>query len=370
MPETPHAVLTHHWLVRMRGGEKVLAALAKLVPGAPIYTVVHDRRGFSADAFAGHTIHTSWLQALPGARRHYARLLPLLPHAARSLRLPEADVVICSDAAIAKAMTPHRRSRVICYCHSPMRYVYEPEISQQYQETLPRPLRRFWPGVVARARAADEAAAERVDRFIANSQHVAARIQRAYGRESDVVYPPVELPDAPSTAPREPFYLCVGYHTRYKRLDLAIEACRMLGRKLVVIGDGPEVSPLRAAVERGPLREGFAVEWRGWLEPEQIADYYRRAAALLFPGEEDFGIVPVEAMGHGCPVIAYGVGGAAESVIDGETGVMFQEATAESLAGAMQRADGLRFDPAAMHARMQRFSYARFEREMRGILFP
>lgn len=353
------AVLTHHWLVRVRGGEKVLEALAELLPDAPIYTLVHDVAGMAGSPLARHTVHTSCLQYLPGATRHYPKLLPLLPWAARRVRLPPVDLVLCSDAAIAKAMTPNRDSKVVCYCHSPMRYIWD--LSDEYRRSLPRVLRPLWSPLCRRVREADRRAAQRVDVFVANSRHVADRIRRHYGREAVVVHPPVDVPFAPATGPRDDVYLCVGYHTPYKRLDLAVAACRKLGRKLVVIGDGPDVPRLRPTA--GPL-----ITWLGWQEPDVISDYYRRAAALLFPGEEDFGIVPVEAMGHGCPVIAYGVGGATETVIDSQTGVWFGEQTPDCLAEAMLRCEQTRFDAEALHRHAQRFSKARFLQEMRAML--
>ena len=222
-------------------------------------------------------------------------------------------------------MPPDERSKLVCYCHSPMRYVWEDEISREYCATLPAPLRPLWRPLVARLQQADHRAAQRVDQFVANSRHVAARIQRHYGRDALVVHPPVDLPPAPVTQPREDFYLCVGHHVPYKRLDLAVEACRQLGRRLVVIGSGPDVARLRP-------RSGERVTWLGWQTTEAIYDHYRRARALLFPGEEDFGIVPVEAMAHGCPVIAFGVGGATETVVPGETGLLFDEQTADCAA--------------------------------------
>jgi glycosyltransferase involved in cell wall biosynthesis len=358
------AVLTHHWLVRVRGGEKVLEALCELLPGAPLYTLVHDpevRLGSTAPAI------TSLLQHLPGAKRHYPKLLPLMPLAARRLKLPPVELVVCSDAAIAKAMTPDPRSKVVCYCHSPMRYVWEKVMAREYGRRLPWALRPGWGLFASYVRRADYHAAQRVDQFVANSKHVAARIQRHYGRDSVVVHPPVDLPDAPATAPREDFYLCVGYHVPYKRLDLAVEACGRLRRRLVVIGDGPDVERIAAERKRDPQRFQH-VEFLGWQGPAVINDHYRRAAALLFPGEEDFGIVPVEALAHGCPVIAYGVGGATETVVDGETGVLFEPQNADALIAAMQRAAAIRFDPAALHARVQRFGRPRFLREMRDVL--
>lgn len=353
------AVLTHHWLVRVRGGEKVLEACADLVPGAPIYTLVHDTVGMAGSPLERHPIHTSWLQRIPGAARHYPKLLPLLPAAARSIHLPPVDLVLCSDAAIAKAMTPAPASVVVCYCHSPMRYVWD--LAKDYGRTLPLPLRPLWSPLGIRLRRADRAAADRVDVFIANSRHVAERIRRHYEREAVVVHPPVDLPESPAAGPRSEELLCVGYHTRYKRLDLAVAAARKLGRKLVVIGEGPDVRAL-------DLHHAPHVELRGWCGREEIAAALRSAAALLFPGEEDFGIVPVEAIAHGCPVVAYGVGGATETVVPGESGVWFMEQTTDALVEAVERCERMRFNPVAMHTYAQRFSRSRFLAELRAVI--
>jgi glycosyltransferase involved in cell wall biosynthesis len=304
-------------------------------------------------------VNTSFLQHIPGAKRHYPKLLPLLPLAARRIKLPPVDLVVCSDAAIAKAITPASRSKVVCYCHSPMRYVWD--LCETYRATLPVFLRPLWRPLARRVRGADRRAAQRVDQFVANSRHVADRIRRHYGRDSVVVHPPVDLPPKPATGPREDFYLCVGHHVAYKRLDLAVEACRKLGRKLVVIGEGPDV-------QRYENLSNPDIEFLGWQPGEVIRDHYRRARALLFPGEEDFGIVPVEAMSHGCPVIAYGVGGATESVIDGQTGVWFAEQTVDCLAAGIERLETMSFDSVVLRAHTQRFSRARFLQQMRQVL--
>lgn len=356
------AVLTHHWLVRRRGGDKVLEALAELLPDAPVYTLVHDPAGMAGSPLESRPIHTSFLQHIPGARRHYAKLLQLAPWAARRITLPKVDLVVCSDAAVAKAMTPHAASVVVCYCHSPMRYVYDDVIRAQYARSLPLIARPYWRWVTRAVRAADERAARRVDLFVANSRHVAERIRRWYGRDSVVVYPPVDVPEAPPVeTKREDFYLCVGHHVPYKRLDLAIDACRVLGRRLIVIGDGPAFR----SIDR--RRDGH-VECLGWQPDDVVAEHYRRARGLLYPGEEDFGIIPVEAMGAGCPVIAYGVGGAAETVIPRETGVLFTPQTTDALVNAMLDAEQATFRPAVMHTAAQRFSRARFLREMRAVM--
>ena len=275
------------------------------------------------------------------------------------MRLPPVDLVLCSDAALAKAMSADPRSKVVCYCHSPARYIWD--LADEYRDTLPRLLRPLWGPLCRRLQAADRVAAQRVDLFIANSRHVAARIHRHYARDAVVIHPPVELPDTPPTQPREDYYLCVGYHVPYKRLDLAIAACRQLGRRLVVIGDGPDVRRI------DPVRDSH-VQWLGWQSAPVIREHLARARALLFPGEEDFGIVPVEAMAHGCPVVAYAVGGATETVVPDRTGVWFEQQTVGGLAEAMQRCERMTFDAQELHAHAQQFGRARFVRELRQAL--
>lgn len=354
------AVLTHHWMVRERGGEKVLRAFRHLLPEAPIYTLVHDSREMVVGA-DWPAIHSSWLQRLPRATRWYPNYLPLMPAAARSVRLPEVDLVLCSDAAIAKAMRPHARSRVVCYCHSPIRYVWEPALRAQYAAAMPAWKRWLFLAATERVRRADAAAAERVDQFVANSHHVAARIKRCYGRECVVVHPPVELPAQPATEPRGDAYLCVGQHVPYKRLDLAVDACVRLGRRLVVVGDVPRTYAAQ-------LRECPLIELHAWQSREALDQHYRAARALLFPGEEDFGIVPVEAIANGCPVIAYGVGGATETVVGGMSGVHFSVQTVDAVVDAIERFEALTFDPAAMFEAAQRFGLPRFLEELRAVL--
>lgn len=363
-PEQPAAftgsvVLTHHWLVRRRGGEKVLESLAALFPQCPIYTLVCRRAGLPESPLLRHPIHTSPLQWLPGAGRHYPKLLPLMPWAARAVRLPPVDLVLCSDAGLAKAMRAAPQSRVVCYCHSPMRYAWD--LSDDYQRAVPALLRPAWPHLCRWLRGVDRQAAQRVDLFIANSRHVAQRIQRNYGKSAVVIHPPVEVPPEPWTAPREDFLLCVGHHVPYKRLDLAVAAARLTGRKLVVIGDGPDL----AGIDRATAPH---VEVLGWQPDDVVRNHLRRAAALLFPGEEDFGMVPVEAMAYGCPVIAYGVGGACETVVNNRTGILFTEQSAECLAEALQFLAWTHFDPVELHTHALRFNEARFHTQMLAVL--
>lgn len=358
-PLNRSAALSHHWLVRRRGGEKVLEAIGELLPEAPVYTLVHDADGMRESPLSNRPIHSSVLQWLPGITRLYPKLLPLLPWAARRMKLPPVDLVVCSDAAIAKAMTPQANTRVVCYCHSPMRYVWD--LADEHRQTLPAPLRPLWGPLCRRLQRADRVAAQRIDVFVANSRHVADRIRRHYDRPATIVHPPVDLPAEPVTDAREDFYLCVGYHTPYKRLDLAVSACAAHRQQLVVIGTGPDL-------DRLDLKRQPNVRVLGWQPDQVVRDHLRRARALLFPGEEDFGIVPVEAMAHGCPVIAYGVGGATETVVPDETGVLFAEQSVDAVVAAMERCATLSLNPVAMHERMQRFSRPRFLTEMRDVL--
>lgn len=355
------AVLTHHWLVRVRGGEKVLEGLAELLPESPIYTLVHDPDGLDESPLRQREVRASWLRFIPGIRRHYPNFLPLMPLAARQMSLPPVDLVVCSDAGIAKAMQPHPRSKLVCYCHSPIRYVWEPVLRQEYARRLPAYKRGPFALATRIVRRADARAARRVDLFVANSRHVAKRIERHYGARPIVVHPPVELPPEPATGPREDFYLCVGYHVPYKRLDLAVNACQRLGRRLVIIGEGPDVAHVQSM--------GLSnVECLGWQPVDVVLDHYRRARGLLFPGEEDFGIVPVEAMGHGCPVIGYGVGGATETVVHAQTGVLFEEQSVAALVEAIKFSEFIEFDPTELHAHAQQFSRGRFLMNMRTVL--
>lgn len=350
------AVLTHHWLVRRRGGERVLEAFRDLCPNAPLYTLVYDESAFENP---WSHVRTSVLQKIPGAVRIYPSLLPLMPCAARRIKLPPVDLVLCSDAALAKCMTPHPRSLVVCYCHSPMRYVWD--LFDQYRRTIPAALRPLWSLLAPRLRRADERAAARVDLFIANSRHVADRIRRHYHRDSTVIHPPVDLPSRPVTTPRADFYLCLGHHVPYKRLDLAVDACEKLERLLIVIGDGPDVRRLSAQPRRN-------VHFLGSQPDHVVRDHLSRARGLLFPGEEDFGIVPVEAIAHGCPVVAFALGGATETVVPGESGVWFDSQSVDALAHAVLRLESSNFDPVLMWNRSQSFRRDRFLRQLHDLV--
>jgi len=358
--------LVHDWLTGMRGGEKCLEVFGEIFPDAPIYTLVH-RRGSVSAAIERHPIRTSFIQRAPFGRSRYQRYLPLYPVAVERFDLRGYDLVLSSSHAVAKGVVVHPGTRHVCYCHTPMRYVWA-----AYEDYFGGGRYRFplsWALTCAATwlRTWDAVTAARVDRFIANSRNVAARIARYYGRRATVVHPWVDTllftPDP--HLPREDFYLVVSALVPYKRLDLALAAAGRLKRRLVVIGSGVE----RRRLERAA---GSRATFLGWQEPAALVDALRRARALLFPGEEDFGIVPLEAMACGTPVVAYGAGGALETVVDGETGVLFGAQSVDSIVDAMERVERGAFAAAACRRRALAFSRevfrARIEAELASAL--
>jgi glycosyltransferase involved in cell wall biosynthesis len=321
------------------------------------------RRGSVSAAIERHRIHVSPLQRLPVALTQYRRYLPLYPFAVEQFDLDRYDLVISSSHCAAKSAIRAGRARHLCYCFSPMRYAWDQFDAYFGTERVGRAASRlFYRPILARLARWDAATAARADRFVAISRHVAGRIARYYNREASIVYPPVDTAFyRPAAVPPESHFLIVSALVPYKRIDLAVEACRMIGASLRIVGDGPE----RARLER---QAGGAVEFLGPLTDEQIRDEYRRALAVLLPGEEDFGIVPVEAQACGRPVVALGRGGALETVIDGETGVLFPEPTAPSLAAALQRAADLRVDGARLRAHAEQFSRERYVQQMQETI--
>ncbi|MEQ1574798.1 MAG: glycosyltransferase [Vicinamibacterales bacterium] len=357
--------LVHDWLTGMRGGEKVLEALCELYPDADILTLVH-RRGSVSAAIEGHHIATSFIQRMPLATTHYRRYLPLFPFAIEQLDLDPYELVISSSHCVAKAVVAPGRARHLCYCHSPMRYAWDQFDAYFGPERVGALASRwFYRPMLARLARWDASTAHRVHRFLANSQFIAGRIRRYYNRDSTVVYPPVDTaffhplsaPDpADSIAQRRgesrSDFLVVSALVPYKRIELAIDACARAGARLRIIGDGPD----RVALER---RAGPSIEFLGSCSNERIRDEYRAASAVILPGEEDFGIVPVEAQACGTPVVALGRGGACETVVDGDTGILVTEATAEAFAGALSRAASTRWDAARIRTNAERFSRQR-----------
>jgi glycosyltransferase involved in cell wall biosynthesis len=354
--------LVHDWLTGMRGGEKVLAELCALFPEAPVYTLVH-REGAAPEIERGRRVVTSMLQRLPFGRTHHRYYLPLFPAAARSLRLEgPLDLVISSSHAAAKAVRVPAGARHVCYCHSPMRYVWD-DHGDYFSFGRSRYARRAalapWRSALRRW---DRAAADGVDLFVANSEYVRGRVRALYGRDAVVVYPPVDTEFfTPSDAARDDAALAVSALVPYKRVDLAVRAFSRSGRRLLVAGSGTE----RRALERVA---GPSVEFLGAVSDERLRDLYRTSRLLVFPGREDFGLVPVEAQACGLAVVAFGEGGALETVVDGRTGVLFGEQTVDALDGGLARAEATTFDPAALRANALRFSRERFRREILAVL--
>ena len=354
--------LIHDWLTGMRGGEKVLEVLCDLYPGADIFTLVHDR-GSVSPRIERHRIETSFVQWLPFARTHYRRYLPLFPFAIEQFDLDPYDLVLSSSHCAAKAVVPAGRARHLCYCHSPMRYAWD-QFDAYFGPARVGPVASRWVyrPMLARLARGDAATSARVHRFVANSAHVAGRIRRYYNREATIVHPPVDTvfyhPDDSTPASH---FLIVSALVPYKRIELAMSACERAGADLRIAGDGPDRRRLES-------RAGKHVQFLGRLTDEEIRREYRAAQAVLLPGEEDFGIVPVEAQACGRPVVALGRGGALETVIDGETGVLFEEPTVEALAAALGRVARLDFDGARIRAHAERFSRDRHEHHMRAVI--
>ena len=354
-------VLAHDWLTGMRGGEKVLEALCRILPAADLVTLVHVR-GSVSPVIEHRSIRTSIIQRLPLPGRFYRHYLPLFPAAIEGFDLDEADIVISTSHCAAKAVVPTGRAVHLCYCHSPMRYGWDqfdwyfgPERLGRAGTALVRP-------VLAWLARWDRATAHRVDRFLANSQYVAGRIARYYNRQATVLYPPVDTDYfTPGDAGPESYFLVVSALVPYKRLDIAIRAAGLLNARLKIVGQGPDVDRLRALA-------GPAVEFVGPLGAEDLREAYRGATALVMPGEEDFGIAPVEAMACGRPVVAFGRGGARETVLSGVTGVLVDRSTPEAFAEAMAGIDRQGFDSARLRTHAETFGAARFDAAFRSVL--
>ena len=357
--------LLHYWLTNVRGGEKVLAALGEMFPEADVFTHAYAPENMDG-MFAGRRVVESFIARLPLGRRHPQAYLPLMPAASRSLRLEGYDLVVSSESGPTKGIRKPSGARHVCYCHTPMRYLWD--MHDEYYRTAGvcgKIAMKLFTGYL---RGEDLKSAESVDGFVANSAFVAERIRRIYGRESVVVHPPVDVEYFSDASPRGlPFggdyYLYAGELRDYKRPDLAVKAALKMGRNLVVVGNGK----LRGALEREVGGRGN-VTFAGRVDGEGLRSLYAGAKALLFPGVEDFGIVPVEAQASGTPVVALGRGGALETVVDGGTGLFFAEESVGSLCGAIEEFESRSWSADACRANASRFSKARFTEEMRKAL--
>ncbi|MCW3064902.1 MAG: glycosyltransferase family 4 protein [Solirubrobacterales bacterium] len=351
----PRVAVTHEWLTIPGGSEQVVAQVLELFPDAELFTSIYDPEPW-APPIAGRRVHASFLDRLPGARRHYPKLLPLMNLAFESFDLSGFDLVISSNHACAKNVVVAPGARHVCYCHTPMRYAWDPRFLAE--EDLGRAAALAARALLPRLRRQDFLAAQRPDAILANSTTVAERVARHWRREAEVLHPPVDV-DRFLTLPRAPsdYYLVLGRVVPYKRVDLALGACARLGRRVKVAGDG-------RALETARVLAGPEAELLGRVPDADQPGLLAGARALLFCAEEDFGMVPVEAMAAGVPVIAYGVGGARDSVLDGETGILFDDQTEDSLMDAIERFEALSFDEDHLREHARAFGPERFRAEL------
>jgi glycosyltransferase involved in cell wall biosynthesis len=372
----PRVAVVHDWLTIPGGSEQVVLELLEMFPQAELFTSVYDPTPWPAQ-ITERVVHSSFLNRIPGAVRHYPKLLPLMNRAFRSFDLDGFDLVLSSSHACAKNVRVPKRALHVCYCHTPMRYAWEEGFLEG--EDVGRALRLALPPLLAWLRRVDLAGAAGPDVIVANSEHVAERVQRYYGRTAEIVHPPVDVEHFlslerededvdvdrerdVSAGQRDGYYFVFGRVVPYKRVDLAVAACAQLGRRVRVAGDGRALEGVRAQAP------GEGAEFFGKVSPAERDRLLSGARALLFPGEEDFGIVPVEAQAAGLPVIAYGVGGAAETVVDGRTGVLFAEQSASALAQAIERFEAIALDARAVRENARRFGRERFRAEMSDVI--
>jgi glycosyltransferase involved in cell wall biosynthesis len=355
--------VVHYWLVNMRGGERVLEALLELYPQADIYTHVYNPQAVSP-LINSHRVRTSYINKLPFAAKLYQFYMPLMPNALLDFDLQAYDLIISSESGPAKGVVPNPDAYHICYCHSPMRYLWD-MYHEYFRKTNPL-VKFFMMRLIPGLRLWDVTSANMVDRFVGNSHYVARRIARVYNRGAEVVYPPVCI-ERFLPVPREAgdSYLYFGQLTGYKRADIAIEACTASGRRLLVAGSGARKKDIRR-YRKSPL-----VRFLGRVSDEELAVLFSRARALLFPGIEDLGLVPVEANAAGCPVIAFRQGGALDTIKEGVTGLFFDEQSPAALIRALDRFEEIEssFSNRAAYAdQVRQFSREAFKSRMIRII--
>ena len=356
--------LIHDWLVTLAGAEKVLQAIYEIYP-APIFTLVTDKRKLKESVFEKAEIFTSFIQKLPRAKNKYRNYLPFFPLAVEQFDLSNYDMIISSSTCVAKGVLSRTDQLHICYCHTPVRYAWD--LYHQYLKETG--LNKGLKGIIAKLilhyiRLWDYSTANRVDYFITNSKWVARRIKKIYGRDSTVIYPPVDVDKFELQTDKENFYLTTSRMVPYKKIDLIVEAfSQMPDKKLVVIGDGPDFKKVKS-------KAGKNIELLGYQPFEVVKNYTQKAKAFIYAAEEDFGIAPVEAQACGTPVIAYGKGGVTESVIDGKTGIFFKKQTVESIIEVIKQFEKQenKFDPITIRQNAERFSKERFKKEFKKFV--
>ncbi|ADO45436.1 glycosyl transferase group 1 [Hydrogenobacter thermophilus TK-6] len=358
------SVIVHDWLISQGGAELVLEEIYKLYP-SPIYTLLYDSVNFSESWLKNAEVHTSFIQKLPMSKKYYRYYLPLFPLAIEQFDLSEFDLIISSSHAVAKGVLKHSRQTHICYCHTPMRYAWD--LYHQYIKQLN--LDKGMKGFIAKLifhyiRMWDYTSSQRVDHFVANSQSVAERIKKTYGRTAEVIYPPVDTDFFSINEKREDYYITVSRLVPYKRMDIIVGAFSLRkDKKLLVVGDGPDYERLKRMA-------GKNVEFLGRLSRVHLRSYLEKARAFVYMAEEDFGIAMVEAQACGIPVIAYGKGGASEVVINEKTGILFWKQTPEELLKAIDRFERLEesFMPKSIRANAERFSKEVFRKKFMAFV--
>jgi len=358
--------LVHDWLIDFRGAERVVEQIV-LIPELGIkklYTLLFSKREFSGSPIANLEVEESILVKLPLSKKFYRQYILFLPFAAEQFDLSEYELVISSSHSVAKGVITRTDQLHISYCHTPMRYVWDLYHLYLRQMGLTKGIK----GNIVRlifhyVRMWDYLASKRVDVFVANSKYVARRIKKHYGRESTVIYPPVDTERFMPSHRREDYFITVSHLVPYKRVDLIVRAFSKIKLPLLVVGDGPDMHKIKAMASPN-------VELLGRLSDQEVGEYMSKAKAFVYAAEEDFGIVPVEAQAAGVPVIAFGKGGVVESVLDGETGILFEEQNVASIIGAVQRflKHEDKFDPAVIRRNAERFSPQRFRQEFRDLV--
>ncbi len=356
--------LVHDWLTGMRGGEKVLEVLCERFPDAELFTLVHVR-GSVSPAIERRPIHTSFVQYLPLASRYYRQYLPLFPTAVEHFNFDRFDTIVSISHCCVKSIVRPGAARHLCYCLTPMRYAWDQFDAYFGARRIGRTANAAMRRIMARLARWDRDTADRADRYVAISRYVAGRIRRYYNREATVVYPPVDTaffqPDAACERPIHPSALVVSALVPYKQIEVAIDACRLAGVPLTIIGDGPERARLEA-------HAAGSATFLGRRSDEDLREAYRRSCVTLLPGEEDFGIVPLEAQACGRPVIAFARGGACETIVPGETGFLVEDPSPGAFADAIRRAMDRSFDAGAIRQHAARFGRTRFGDEMEALI--
>ncbi len=355
----PKIAIVCDWLTNFGGAERVIYQFHKMFPDAPIFTSLYNKEKMVG--FEDADVRTSWLQKIPGAKSKHQLFLHFLPGVFESFDLDEFDIVLSSSHSCAKGVITKPETLHICYCHSPMRYAWDESHTYIDQYPLNGLVKRIVPHFIHKIRMWDRLSAERVDKYISNSAFVQKRIEKYYGKNSMVIHPPVECDRWPVSTDHGDYYLAVGRITTYKRFDLLVETFNQLGLPLKIVGTGPDLKKLKQIANSN-------IEFLGRVSDDDLRELYMNAKGLLFPQVEDFGIIPLEAMSAGTPVIAFKSGGSLETVVEGKTGVFFEEQTVEALAEAIDEFEVETWDPKVIRSQAEKFDEAVFREKLLQFL--